>query len=572
MIWIIVLIVIAIFVIVIKVINDNSKDEADMQGDSLDKKFSVVVNILNDYAFNGKGRILDVEPKTKWAFNLYDGDSNQIIKFLYFNGNLLIEWRYKYFQKEVIHKKRFDNVRNLSIFEQQQMAAAMIKEMEVVITNHKSNVLFGGKEGAVEFGKMVLDMSTQSNTFAQQPNKRNQSIPIAPVKINGKGGFIDTSGNFIINPIYDSIDYYSKFSEGLLPVSVYGNKYGYIDITGNFVIEPKFDVANDFSEGLARVEINGKSGYINITGSFVIEPKFDDANNFNEGFAHVVINGKSGYIDKAGKYLVEPQFYAYGNDFCEGFARVKRISGGFGFIDRTGKLLDCEIKYFDNARSFSEGFAAIRIGDDKTGKWGFIDKTGKIVIPLQFEEVDKFTEGYSAIQMSDANGKYSFMQKWGFIDKTGKIIIAPQFSLAYDFQEGLSHVHIYKDKEFGFHSGYIDKTGKFVIPAIFDAAGDFNEGLARVRIGDRYDFFVSATIYGKWGVIDYTGKSIINPRFDYVDDFSEGFAAVNIGGKGSNLIFCDFSGGKWGYVDKSGQLIIPLQFDEAGHFTKTIIK
>jgi tetratricopeptide (TPR) repeat protein len=141
MIWIIILIVIAIFVIVIKVINDNSKDEADLQGDSLDKKFSVIVNILNEYAFNGKGEIHAVEPKTKWAFNLYDGGSNQIIKFLYLNGNLLIEWRYKYFQKEVVHKKRFDNVRNLSIFEQQKIANTVIEEMSKTVNSHKTIVL-----------------------------------------------------------------------------------------------------------------------------------------------------------------------------------------------------------------------------------------------------------------------------------------------------------------------------------------------------------------------------------------------------------------------------------------------
>ena len=35
---------------------------------------------------------------------------------------------------------------------------------------------------------------------------------------------------------------------------------------------------------------------------------------------------------------------------------------------------------FDWADSFSDGLAAVLIGDDTTGKWGFIDKTGRIAI------------------------------------------------------------------------------------------------------------------------------------------------------------------------------------------------
>ena len=35
---------------------------------------------------------------------------------------------------------------------------------------------------------------------------------------------------------------------------------------------------------------------------------------------------------------------------------------------------------FNAAYSFSEGLAAVEIGETRPGKWGFIDKTGKVVI------------------------------------------------------------------------------------------------------------------------------------------------------------------------------------------------
>jgi hypothetical protein len=56
---------------------------------------------------------------------------------------LAITWKYKYFQKEIVHQRQFNNVRNLSLFEQQNIAKQMIDEMTIVIVNHKNNVIGG---------------------------------------------------------------------------------------------------------------------------------------------------------------------------------------------------------------------------------------------------------------------------------------------------------------------------------------------------------------------------------------------------------------------------------------------
>ena len=51
----------------------------------------------------------------------------------------------------------------------------------------------------------------------------------------------------------------------MAPVKVNG-KLGFIDKSGKLVIDAKYDEAENFSEGLAGVELNGKWGYINIKG------------------------------------------------------------------------------------------------------------------------------------------------------------------------------------------------------------------------------------------------------------------------------------------------------------------
>ena len=44
------------------------------------------------------------------------GFQNQIIKFQYSTGHLTITWKYKYFQKEIVHERQFNDVRNLLLF------------------------------------------------------------------------------------------------------------------------------------------------------------------------------------------------------------------------------------------------------------------------------------------------------------------------------------------------------------------------------------------------------------------------------------------------------------------------
>ncbi|MFO0175197.1 MAG: WG repeat-containing protein, partial [Aphanizomenon sp.] len=71
-----------------------------------------------------------------------------------------------------------------------------------------------------------------------------------------------------------------------------GNKWGYIDRTGQFIINPQFDEADIFSEELAAVKMGEKWGYINQYGDLIIPLTFDFAKPFYEGMALVNIGGK----------------------------------------------------------------------------------------------------------------------------------------------------------------------------------------------------------------------------------------------------------------------------------------
>ncbi len=121
---------------------DLNKDNYDLQGKNLADKFSLVVSILNEAVYNGEG---EVTPLSRRSFNLYREGSNQIINFHYSTGSLTITWKYKFLQKEVVHSKTFDEVRNVSLIEQKRMANLTIIEMIPIIKNHHHSVLFGNQ-------------------------------------------------------------------------------------------------------------------------------------------------------------------------------------------------------------------------------------------------------------------------------------------------------------------------------------------------------------------------------------------------------------------------------------------
>ena len=194
---------------------------------------------------------------------------------------------------------------------------------------------------------LILCLSA-SVCFAQSnPN------PLTRAKKNGKWGFLNGSGSFVIPPQFDWV---SHFSEGLAAVMV-GRKFGFIDETGAFVIKAQYSEAGDFSEGLARVKVGGENirptgstltkgsdnkwQFIDKSGNIVFKIKADEVGDFSEGLASArIIKSKRylrcGYLDRQGQWVIAPQF-----ELCEPFSHgtAKVILGQWHWIDKQGKLL-----------------------------------------------------------------------------------------------------------------------------------------------------------------------------------------------------------------------------------------
>ncbi|MFV1956867.1 MAG: WG repeat-containing protein [bacterium] len=334
--------------------------------------------------------------------------------------------------------------------------------------------------------------------------------------IDGRSGYIDASGKWVIPPIYEGG---GLFSEGLAPVKV-GEKWGFINRSGKMVIKPLYESTYGFSKGLALVTIKNsrgrkRDGFIDGKGRMVIPAKYTSAGSFSEGLAVVKVGGRRyqkdkgrwGYINRKGQLVIKPTFMS-ASGFSEGLAPVTLNGRTWGFIDKSGNMVIKPVLgaggFWSSPGSFSEGMSAVNL----RGKlYGYIDKSGRTVIPARFKETFTFSEGLAA----------AMEKRWGFVDKKGNWAFPQQFyyvSVGGGFSEGRSAVEI-KEKKWT----YIDKTGNFISKARYQGAGPFRNGVAWVKVEDR------------WGLIDRDGKFLIKPFFASASIFVDGLASVKVKGR-----------------------------------------
>lgn len=126
-----------------------------------------------------------------------------------------------------------------------------------------------------------------------------------------------------------------------------------------------YDSVENFSEGLAQVQEDGKYGFVDKTGKEVVPFIYDSVENFSEGLARVEKDGKYNYIDKTGKEVVPSEYDLGWGEFSEGFADVRK-GKKYGYIDKNGN--EAAPMIYDEAEEFSEGLAWVRKGK----KWGIL--------------------------------------------------------------------------------------------------------------------------------------------------------------------------------------------------------
>jgi len=255
-----------------------------------------------------------------------------------------------------------------------------------------------------------------------------QAQNLIPFIEKNRFGFLHKgNGRTVITPQFV---FASSFKDSIA-VAAIGNhivtaQYGFINEKAKWVITPQFSAADQFSEGKARVQKNGKWGYINKKGAFIIQPQFSLCYNFSEGLAPASLkNNLWGLIDSSGKFVLQPLYYNITSVFAGVVCTQQNLTDNWEIL--TIKTKTSIKTSFTRMNGFVDSLSAAR---DTTNKWGFVDITGQWVIPPSYTNAGSFSEGLAAVQKD--------YKSWGFINKKGEWVIEPRFDRVGLFRNGLA--------------------------------------------------------------------------------------------------------------------------------------
>jgi len=257
-------------------------------------------------------------------------------------------------------------------------------------------------------------------------------------------------------PLYQSLSYAGRFSNGNAIVKARSGNYGLLDRKGGFRISPTYSyigyLPNSDNRQLLIKSWQPRKAFINAKGEQITGFSFQQTGEFHENRAWGLINTKTDW---------QP---------------------GYILIDTAGDVVSTDT--FTTVHDFKRGFAAV----EKNGYWGYLNTNGEKVIPLKYSKAGDFTEGLAWV---------SYKSKSGYIDATGKMVIPAVYNKAHDFSNGLAPVHQ------GGKYGFINREGKTVIPFMYKLTGLFDD-----------NGFCTVQNKKGWGIIDTAGKQIIPFKYE----------------------------------------------------------
>lgn len=376
------------------------------------------------FARNYKSESMLFNEKGKLITQLYSGDTS----FDFVNGMANVNHpKTGYGFIDMTGKEVISNLRRTYNFNSEGIALVANKDDKYIHINTKGEQL----------SPLFKDLGyfKEGVTYARRDGEED----------NGKYGYIDKDYNEVLPFIYD--DAWS-FSEGLAGVKIDG-KIGFIDESGEIAIKPRYDgIKGSFSNGVAKVlegnslfyiDEKGKKlnkvGYHQQTYDNYREMSVDHVQN-KRGNLQTLINMKSENI-----VINVPNYESI--EIIEGTSLAcAKLDGKFCLFDYTNGIELTPLKY--NSRisaSGAKGLLRTRIENNGMYKYGYLNFNGKEVIPFEYDYYDlgDFSDG---LALAKRDGK------WGFFDSTGKEGIPFEYEDAYSFSEGL---------------GWVKKDGKYVV-------------------------------------------------------------------------------------------------------------
>ena len=287
---------------------------------------------------NGK---IKIEPQFDEAYNVFTedicyaeiGDKKGLIDV---EGNFIVE-----LADTVTNVNNFINgfaryhceFRNIGIINKSGKVIIPAIYRDVSINVDADSMYFCVNSGNIDNSDWFM-ADKRGNTIGVRCDSINDGFKngLCPVKINKKWGYMNTSGELVIQPQYD---YAETFADNDLASVKKDNGFFFIDKAGTQVL--KYDyIFSGFYKNRACVLIDGEKHLINKYGDIICKIDADEIHPFrDDNYALVIKDNKASLIDTLGNVVLATDYEFIGT-FNSGLAEVEK-EYGCGFIDITGR-------------------------------------------------------------------------------------------------------------------------------------------------------------------------------------------------------------------------------------------
>lgn len=187
----------------------------------------------------------------------------------------------------------------------------------------------------------------------------------------------------------------------------------------------------------------------------------------------------------------------------------------YGYVNAKGEMVVETI--YEEAYDFTENYSKVR----KDGKWGVIDTAGNVVVPCQYDKVERYKSDEILYKVCDSNGLWGLMKPGGVIHEC-----------IYTWIEGCgSCLIISKDGQ----KGIADISGKIIVPCVYNYLYRFNSNLITFKKNGLLGFF------------NNKGEMVVPAKYSEVA--IEGLANVAPGGAAR------LPNGRWIAIDERGNFL-----------------
>ncbi len=353
-----------------------------------------------------------------------------------------------------------------------------------------------------------FDVESQTRSLFPQrnPNKKKEAeikFPdIFPVKINGKWGYINRSGQIVVEPRFD---YASNFGSASIAIIQNENLYGLIDLQGKVILHPVYRKLVVLSDGFVSASSDSLWGVFKTDGTQVMREQFTKVKKYSSKYFLTYEGEYAGLADLNGKTIV-PNKYFYIQEEDSSFLKVTGANG-IGLYTNSGEEILSD--NYENIDVVNNKVIMCR----KNTKWGAISKTrDTLFLPVY----QNYSVSSNLIFLSKGNENSLFSIR------NMKLIFSSNFSYTAYNTEFISCIGNGK-------MGIIDYSGKILV----------DTSCTDVKFQNGYFIFRKN---GRWGLVSAKGKVILDPDYDVITI-------------ADNNVFKVYQEQHWGLANSKGKVI-----------------